>query len=1041
MKTLIFSVAMLGLYSVAHAQTPLFERAYGINPTTAGPTQSNGVAVSTDPQGNVYQAGFLDGVMDFDPGPGTYNLDGANGNVYVKKSDASGKLLWVKQYQDNSAAFKKLDIVSDLTGVYIASRFSGTVDFDPGAGVQNRTSAGSYDVYVLCLRSTGDYLGVYTMGGTGADRAQSITVRNSLLYVTGVFSGTFDADPRILYTSTLSSNGGTDVFIVRLSTSGGFSWARGMGGPINDEGTGISVNPSNGDVYTVGSFSGTADLDPTGGALWITSVNFSDMFVNKLTTAGAFQWTKTGTFGPRDVVADASGNVYTAGLFTGTVDFNPDPLATNNISSASATHSCIQKLDASGNYVWATHTGSSTMNNMPNSIILNPDGELYMTGEFSNTAGDFDPGAGSFPIPYNGGQEMYVTGIDVNGTMLWAYGIGGTGHERGYSVAYDGYDGIYVTGDYASATDFNPAAGSFSLPAAGFVNSTIANAFLVKFGKDCPATFYDPPFDWVTTEGNTSAGSGMAVTTDDASGDVYTVGYFSGTVDFDPGAGTFNMTAAGLEDIFIQKTDASGNFIWARQAGGPNYERAQALAIAPNGDVLVTGYFNATVDFDPGTGTVNLTSAGGDDIFVLRLDASGNYIWATRNGGTGHDRGQGIDLDAAGNVHTVGYFSGTVDFDPSAAVLNLVSVGSNDIFVQKLNGSGGLVWAKNIGGISSDIGRGIVCEAGGIFYITGSFADSVDFNPDPGSTRWLVAPGTTTDAFAGRYRTDGSCIWAVKMGGSSQDEGLAIAYSSDNLVYVTGIFRSTAVLGDNTFTSLGAEDIFVQQLTNTGYWGWSKQIGGFAPERAQGISTDDCGDVYLTGYYQNVVDFDPGAGVFNLPYSGVDVFIEKLRNTGAFLWAKQVGGIGSQVGYGIHATNDLSVYTTGYFNNTTDFDPDPSAAYNISGTGGTAIFTLKLQDGTPRPDGNTEAFGNEEQPVADVRIFPNPGNGLFTVNINGISSGSLEVLDMTGKRVYQTSLQNSEGIYQFDLSGFAKGIYVVNIRGEQEVYSRKIVLQ
>jgi len=170
------------------------------------------------------------------------------------------------------------------------------------------------------------------------------------------------------------------------------------------------------------------------------------------------------------------------------------------------------------------------------------------------------------------------------------------------------------------------------------------------------------------------AGSDIAV---DGDGNVYTTGYFSGNVDFDPGPGTAYLTAAGYwaSDIFVSKLDTNGNFVWAINMGGTGYEEGAGIAVDGNGNIYITGYFNGTSDFDPGLGVANLTSAGREDIFISKLDANGNYLWVKGMGGSEVDQGYSIAVDREGNVYTTGYFQGTADFDPGPDIADLVSAG------------------------------------------------------------------------------------------------------------------------------------------------------------------------------------------------------------------------------------------------------------------------------------------------------------------------------------------------------------------------------
>ena len=141
---------------------------------------------------------------------------------------------------------------------------------------------------------------------------------------------------------------------------------------------------------------------------------------------------------------------------------------------------------------------------------------------------------------------------------------------------------------------------------------------------------------------------------------------------------------------------------FAGQFGGTSNDYGNSIAVDASGNIYTTGYFAGTVDFDPSAGTYNLTSAGGNDIFISKLDASGNFVWAKQLGGTNDEKGNSIVVDASGNIYTTGNFAGTVDFDPGAGTFGLASTGNYDIFISKLDASGYFVWAKKMGGTSSD---------------------------------------------------------------------------------------------------------------------------------------------------------------------------------------------------------------------------------------------------------------------------------------------------------------------------------------------------
>jgi hypothetical protein len=157
-----------------------------------------------------------------------------------------------------------------------------------------------------------------------------------------------------------------------------------------------------------------------------------------------------------------------------------------------------------------------------------------------------------------------------------------------------------------------------------------------------------------------------------------------GTVDFDPGAGTANMSSTGSNDIFIQKLDSNGNFLWAKTFGGSSADMGYSITVDGSGNTYTTGYFQGSVDFDPGEGLTIFNSAGSFDVFILKLDASGNYLWSTAFGGSSTDMGQSISVDVLGSIYTTGRFEDVVDFDIGQEISNHTSSGGRDVFIIKM---------------------------------------------------------------------------------------------------------------------------------------------------------------------------------------------------------------------------------------------------------------------------------------------------------------------------------------------------------------------
>jgi hypothetical protein len=221
--------------------------------------------------------------------------------------------------------------------------------------------------------------------------------------------------------------------------------------------------------------------------------------------------------------------------------------------------------------------------------------------------------------------------------------------------------------------------------------------------------------------------AGYGVTTD-STGNVYVAGYFVGSYPIAPGV---TLTSAGGEDMFVAKYSPAGSLMWARRAGGSGNDRGKGIALDNNGSVYATGSFQGTADF----GIATLTGAGGSDIYVTKLDASGNFVWTESAGSAGSDGANAIVLDSTGNAYIAGNFSNTVDFDTNTTTYSLTSAGAADIFVWQLDASGNFGWAKQAGSTNSDTANSIAVDSFGNVLTTGAFRGTVDFDPSLGAGR------------------------------------------------------------------------------------------------------------------------------------------------------------------------------------------------------------------------------------------------------------------------------------------------------------------
>jgi peptidoglycan hydrolase-like protein with peptidoglycan-binding domain len=530
-----------------------------------------------------------------------------------------------------------------------------------------------------------------------------------------------------------------------------------------------------------------------------TFSSFTELYANSV----AYGWAKhiggdTESYSTAyQVTTDTSGNVYTVGYFSGTVDFDPGE-GVVNITSLGGAEMFISKLDSDGDYVWVKileNEEGSQYSNQANSITFDSLGNIYIAGYFSGTV-DFDPGEGTTNLTSVSGEDIFILKLDSSGSYLWVKQLGGNGDAFSSQIKLDSNENIYMTGSFSGTMDFDPGEVTVNMTSGG----NQYNGFISKFDSDGN---YIWAKQMVGSGDNRSNGVYI-----DSSLNVYTVGNFDGTVDFDPGVGVANLTSVGTKDIFISKIDSDGNYIWAKSMGGTQFDHVNSVNLDSFGNIYTIGYFDGTADFDPGVGVVNLTSAGGQDIFILKLDSSGNYIWARSMGGVGSDYGNSLTLDSLGNIYATGTFSDTVDFDPGMGVFNLTSAGNQDIFVSKLDSDGGYVWVKSMGGENQEpYSYSIHIDSSSSVYTTGYFGGIVDFDPGEGvanltsggSEQMFISKLTPVSLPALSSTTSSSTTDSLSLTSSITDTGGA-------LLSERGFQYGTSDSYGNTVTDIGSFD-------------------------------------------------------------------------------------------------------------------------------------------------------------------------------------------------------------------------------------------
>ena len=443
-----------------------------------------------------------------------------------------------------------------------------------------------------------------------------------------------------------SSSGGGVTCKAPDPNGGATTLAQRYGDAAAQSGGSVFVDKA-GNILLAGAFEGSIDFG--GGAL--NSAGKADMYIAKLNPQGQLLWSKRFGDGYNQsatgIAADADGNVIVTGIFIGTVDFGVGPLTSDTIFFQDV---FIAKFNPDGAATWSKKFGDKNIQ-YSRSVAVDPIGNIVIAGYFQN---DVDFGGGVLSSAGGSTFDGFVAKFNSGGQHQWSKRFGDLTDQAARQVVVDGAGSVYVAGEAAGSVDF----GAGPVPALGGPSAFVAKLDAQGVSQWTKVSVGAPM--------SKASAHGVAVS---PSGNVAVVGSFQG--DFDFGGGKFMNF--DLDDIFVTILGADGSHKSTKRYGDPELQQAEGVVFAPNGDVIIGGGFTGQVDFGGGP----VTSLGGFDGFLARLDATGCATWRRTYGGPTVQTIQTIALDAVGGrVLVTGTFNGDTDFG-----LGTLTAAGDDAFV------------------------------------------------------------------------------------------------------------------------------------------------------------------------------------------------------------------------------------------------------------------------------------------------------------------------------------------------------------------------
>lgn len=522
-----------------------------------------------------------------------------------------------------------------------------------------------------------------------------------------------------------------------------------------------------------------------------------------------------------------------------------------------------------------------------------------------------------------------------------------------------------------------------------------------------------PEWDWASSGTGNGTVEGSTVATD-ASGNIYVSGYFTSNT-LTIGAFTLQNEGLSFTDGYLAKYDPWGNVLWAQRFGGSGNDRGTSVTTDKEGNVFLTGFFySPKIGFGPDT-LINAGNVG--DIFIVKFDGSGKILWAKREGAVALEIPHSIHVDSNNNILVTGRFSSnSITFGATT----LLQAGSMDIFLVKYNAKGEILWAKGAGGGSNDEGYCVKTDGAGYIYVAGYFTQPSNFG-----TIKLTSAGQA-DLFLAKYDPEGNVLWAKGAGGKGDDRATGLKTDAAGNSYITGFFTNDSIsFGQLIIPNDSIDNSFIAKYDTNGNLTWAKKIGGDCEAKDLALFNNN---IYVSGQFNaKTLNY----GLSTLTVNGTtDFFLLNCDTNGNAKWAiKQTAdGKSGESAISVATDNTGNVIITGFFSS----EPLTFGSTGLNSERGLNMFTAKLGSGTTRINEFTDNSG--------LSVYPNPGNGVFTLKAGGIIY-SADVYTISGTKIYSLHKPIRQTSTEINLSGLKPGIYlmVANVDGLKQ--TQKLIIQ